>query len=316
MTSVPSVPARKTLSRSRRTPGARRSAPTPSPTVFSRVALLLESIKFSHSVFALPFALTAMLLARRGGLPTLTETVAIVVCMVGARTWAMGVNRVVDARIDAENPRTSTRAVPAGRISFWGMWAFAIAGALIFVAAAATLSHVALLCAIPVLGILASYSYTKRFTFLCHFWLGICLGLAPLGAWVALRNEFPLPLLSLTGAICFWVAGFDILYALQDETFDRTRGLHSIPARFGTRVSLVIARASHAVAALLFGLFGLTHNLGALYFAGLTVAILLMIWEHHLMRGGSLSRIGMAFFNLNGWIAVLLFFSAALSLLL
>ena len=279
------------------------------------VVELLESIKFSHSIFALPFALTSLLLARRGSLPTLREALLIVVCMVGARTWDMGFNRVADARFDAENPRTAGRAVPAGRLSSTQMWAFALAGALVFIAGAGALSITALFCAIPLLAILASYSYMKRFTFLCHFWLGLCLGLAPLGAWVALRDEFPWPMLSLTSAICFWVAGFDILYALQDEKFDRGRGLHSIPARFGTSGSLLIARTSHLVAALSFLAFGLTYELGGLYFAGLAVASGLMIYEHWLVRGGDLSKIGMAFFNLNGWVSVLLFLSAGLSLL-
>lgn len=279
------------------------------------VVELLESIKFSHTVFALPFALLALVLARRGGLPSLRELILIVTCMVGARTWAMGVNRLADARIDAANPRTTTRAVPAGRLSSSAMAFFTAAGALVFLGGSAALSGVALACAVPVLLILASYSWAKRLTFLCHFYLGFCLGLAPVGAWVALRGEFPWPLLTLTFAITFWVAGFDILYALQDEHFDREAGLHSIPARFGTGPALVVARVSHSISALLFLGFGFLFELGIAYFAGLALAAGLMLWQHRLTRGGDLSRIGLAFFNLNGWIAVLLFLSASLSIL-
>jgi 4-hydroxybenzoate polyprenyltransferase len=280
------------------------------------VVELLESIKFSHTIFALPFALIALLLARRGGLPTPHEAFFIVLCMVGARTWAMGVNRLADARIDAANPRTATRAVPAGRLSRAAMSVFTLGGAILFLLGAGALSRVALACALPVLIILASYSWAKRYSFLCHFYLGLCLGLAPLGAWVALRGAFPWPMLTLSFAICFWVAGFDILYALQDEAFDRESGLRSVPARFGTTRALGIARASHILAALLFGAFGALYDLGAFFFAGLAVAAALMAWQHRLTRGGDLSRIGMAFFNLNGWIAVLLFVSAGVSLLL
>ncbi|MCA2960144.1 MAG: UbiA family prenyltransferase [Silvanigrellales bacterium] len=279
------------------------------------VVELLESIKFSHTIFALPFAILALVLARRGGLPTVREALLIVLCMVGARTWAMGVNRLADAHIDAKNPRTSSRAVPAGRLSSVAMATFAGTGAVVFLGGAAALSPVALACALPVLLILASYSWAKRLSFLCHFYLGFCLGLAPLGAWVALRGEFPWRLLTLTFGIAFWVAGFDILYALQDEQFDRETGLHSVPAKFGTAPAIFVARASHLVSAVLFLTFGLLFELGVAYFAGLALAGVLMIWQHRLTRGGDLSRIGMAFFNLNGWISVLLFFSASLSLL-
>jgi 4-hydroxybenzoate polyprenyltransferase len=283
----------------------------------SNVAVeMLESIKFSHTVFALPFALLSVLLARRGGLPTLAEALFVILCMVGARTWAMSVNRLADAKIDFANPRTADRALPAGRLSRTAMTAFATGGAALFVFGAAMLSQLALFCALPLLAVLASYSWAKRFTFLCHFYLGFCLGLAPLGAWIALKGTFPWAMLTLTFGICFWVAGFDILYALQDQGFDQKAGLHSVPAQFGTSKALVIARASHVLAAFLFFTFGLLYELGPVFYSGLAVAVVLMAWQHFLTRGGDLSRIGMAFFNLNGWIAVLLFFSAGLSLLL
>jgi 4-hydroxybenzoate polyprenyltransferase len=274
----------------------------------------LESIKFSHSIFALPFAVIATLLARRGNLPSVQECLFIVLAMVGARTWAMCINRVADAHIDAKNPRTQQRAVPAGRIATHLMLTYAFAGALLFIASAAALSMTAFWCSVPVLVILASYSYTKRFTFLCHFWLGMCLGLAPLGAWVALRNEFSLEMAVLSVAICFWVAGFDILYAMQDQDFDKKERLFSIPSRFGTRISLWTARASHALSAVLFTSFGIIFQLGWLYFVGLAFSAALMFYEHWVVRKGDLKEIDMAFFNLNGWIAVMMLFATALAL--
>jgi 4-hydroxybenzoate polyprenyltransferase len=274
----------------------------------------LESIKFSHSIFALPFALMATLLARQGTLPQLREVAFVIICMVGARTWAMGVNRLVDSRIDAANPRTQNRAVPSGRISPQRMILFSGIGAMVFSLSAYALSPLAGWLSLPVLIILASYSFTKRFTFFCHFWLGICLGLAPLGAWVALKNTFPIEMIWLSMGIALWVAGFDILYALQDEAFDKKVKLHSIPARFGTSVSVVVSRISHFFAAICFAVFGHLYQLGTLFFTGLFVACVLMLWQHWLTRKGNLDRIGIAFFNLNGWIAVLLFSCAAASL--
>jgi 4-hydroxybenzoate polyprenyltransferase len=275
----------------------------------------LEAIKFSHSLFALPFALISLLLARRGSLPTWSEVLGIVVCMVGARTWAMGVNRIADQKFDELNPRTASRALPSGRMSTRAMGAYTLSGAVVFVAAAFFLSPLSGWLSFPVLAILASYSYTKRFTWFCHFWLGMCLGLAPLGAWVALTGSFPWPMLSLFGAITFWVGGFDVLYALQDQHFDRSTQLNSIPARFGTPWSVFVARISHVTSALLFGLFGLIYDLGSLYFVGVFFAVLLMGGQHYLTRQGRLDRINMAFFNMNGWIAVLLLCFCSLSLL-
>lgn len=284
--------------------------------MWAQLGEFLEAIKFSHSVFALPFALIAMLLARQGQLPEVREWVWIIAAMVGARTWAMVVNRIVDAHLDARNPRTATRTLPAGRMSVGVMWAYGLGGAALLLASAAALSPVALACAVPLLAILASYSYTKRFTWLCHFWLGFCLGLAPLGAWVALRGELSWRIAILTAAISGWVAGFDIIYALQDEDFDRTAKLWSIPSRFGARKALVIAQASHLAAGLLFVTFGILFKLGTTYFLGLTVACALMVAEHWLVRDGNLKKINVAFFNLNGWISVLLLCATAASLLL
>jgi 4-hydroxybenzoate polyprenyltransferase len=262
----------------------------------------------------MPFALMATVLAFRGGMPPVVQVVLIIVAMIGARTWAMAVNRVVDAHFDALNPRTAERAVANGTISKSSMMFFGIAGALVFVCAAAALSQVALWCSFPVLLILGSYSYAKRVSLLCHFWLGLCLGLAPLGAWVALRGSLPPQLLLLTAGITCWVGGFDIIYALQDAKFDAQQGLRSIPSRLGLTSALWIARLSHLAAAVFFALFGLVYHLGAVYFCGLALSALLMLQQHRVVRKGSLDRIEFAFFNLNGWIAVLLFLAATLSL--
>ena len=276
----------------------------------------LESIKFSHTIFALPFAIIAALLARNGSSPSASEFAFIILAMIGARTWAMSVNRAVDAHIDAQNPRTKNRSLPSGRLLSKQVWLAAALGAGVFTLSAAMLSKTALWCSPVILVILASYSYTKRFTFFCHYWLGLCLGLAPLGAWVALQNEISPNIFLLSCAICFWVSGFDIIYALQDQDFDRSLNLHSIPAKFGTKISLYIARFSHALAAVLFFIFGNLFHLGIPYFLGVSVAVLLMIYEHWLVRKGDLKNINMAFFNLNGWIAVLLLTSTCLSLFL
>ncbi|MEN9528460.1 MAG: putative 4-hydroxybenzoate polyprenyltransferase [Pseudomonadota bacterium] len=273
----------------------------------------LEAIKFSHTVFAMPFALLSAVLAFRTGSFDWIKLIWIVAAMVGARTWAMSINRVVDAHFDALNPRTAARAVAAGSISKKHMLGFGALGAVLFVGSASALSQVAFLCSFPVLLILASYSYTKRFTFLCHFWLGLCLSLAPLGAWVALQGTFPLEMLFLMGGITAWVGGFDIIYAIQDAAFDAQQGLHSIPSRFGIPRALLVARISHILAALFFATFGVLYRLGAIYFVGLAVAAILMVQQHLVVRKGKMDNINFAFFNLNGWIAVLLFLAATLS---
>jgi 4-hydroxybenzoate polyprenyltransferase len=283
-------------------------------SLLQNIRSFLEAIKFSHTIFALPFALLAASLAFRESNFEQIKIVWIILAMVGARTWAMAINRVVDAQFDALNPRTSSRAVASGTISKKSMLLFGFLGAAVFILSAFALSTVAFYCSIPVLLILASYSYTKRFTFFCHYWLGLCLSLAPLGAWVALRGTLPTQLFLLMGGITSWVGGFDIIYALQDVHFDSQNGLNSIPSRWGSETALWIARASHIVAALFFAAFGVVYHLGAVYFIGLFAAVVLMIQQHMIVRKGSLENINFAFFNLNGWIAVLLFLAASLSI--
>jgi 4-hydroxybenzoate polyprenyltransferase len=276
----------------------------------------LELIRFSHTVFALPFALTGAALAwKRAGFHWL-QLVGILLCMVFARSAAMAFNRLVDRSFDAANPRTAGRHLPAGRLSVVGVWAFTLACSAGFVLS----TLLFLLCtnpwplylSVPVLLFIAGYSYAKRFTALSHFWLGASLFLAPVAAWIAIRGlpgweEFRVPLV-LGGAVLFWVAGFDILYASQDVEFDRRARLRSVPATLGVPASLRIALVCHVLMlGLLMLLFWLSRDLGAVYLAGVLGVALLLGYEHWLVRPDDLSRVNQAFFQVNGVISVGLF---------
>jgi 4-hydroxybenzoate polyprenyltransferase len=280
--------------------------------MFRRAGLLLELIRFSHTVFALPFALASAALAWKGEPFRWVDLAGILLCMVAARSFAMAFNRLADRHIDARNPRTATRHLPAGTLSVATVVAFAAACAAGFVAA--TLLFLfrdppnpwPLYLSGPVLLFLAGYSLTKRFTSLAHFWLGAALMLAPVAAWIAVRGpvEMSAPLL-LGGAVLFWVAGFDILYACQDFDFDRAAGLHSVPARLGVRRSLPVAAACHAVMlGLLAGLYFVSPHLGWVYLAGLAGVGVLLVYEHALVRPDDLSRVNRAFFQVNGVISL------------
>lgn len=268
-------------------------------------------IKFSHTIFALPFALTGALLAA-GGIPTARQTLWIVMAMVGARTAAMALNRLIDAGIDARNPRTSGRAIPAGQIGKGITLFFIVAATALMLFSAAMLGPLCLKLSPIALFFLVLYSYCKRFTSLAHVVLGICLAGAPIGAWIAIRGSFDVPALLLGSAVLFWVAGFDILYALQDLEFDRTAGLHSIPVLLGVTGSLQAARLFHLIMlAMLAALVAVMH-LGVLFIAGIAVAAVMLIYEHWLLRNGDLAKLDAAFFNMNGYISVaILFFTAA-----
>src|SRR5512138_3472752 len=213
-------------------------------TFAARINVFLEMIKFSHTIFALPFAFTGAVLAARG-IPTPTQVLWILLAMVGARTAAMGLNRLIDAQIDARNPRTAGRAIPAGLLDRGTVVLFVLLSVLLLLAAAANLNRLCLYLAPVALFFLVLYSYCKRFTALAHVVLGLCLAAAPLGAWIAIRGEVELPPVLLAAAVLFWVAGLDILYALQDLDFDRASGLHSIPVALGVRGSLWTARIFH-----------------------------------------------------------------------
>lgn len=279
---------------------------------------LASLVKLSHSVFALPFALLSLLCAT-GGHPAPAVLVAVVAAVVAARTAAMAYNRFADRAIDAVNPRTANREIPRGVVRpATALTLTAIAGAS-FVAVCVWLGPACGWLALPTLLFLLGYSHVKRFSWACHLWLGIALGIAPVAAWLAADGAFSTRLLAPTVlglAVAFWVAGFDVLYACQDERFDREHGLHSVPARFGARRAMWIARTLHALALSGFCAFGVLAPLGTAYAVGLVGAALLLLWQHRLLRPDDLSRIDMAFFTANGTIAVLVFAAGCLDLYL
>ena len=260
-------------------------------------------IKLSHSVFALPFALLSGFRAAGGMIPW-RPLAAMLLAMVSARTAAMAFNRLLDRRIDAANPRTASRALPAGRLS--PRFAAAICGiaAIAFVASAAALNRLALWLSLPTLFLLFFYSATKRFTPLSHAILGLCLGIAPAGAWIAIRGRLELPPVWLGLAVLFWTAGFDVIYSLQDEEFDRKSGLHSLPARFGAGPALAVSGLCHAAALGFFVLFARAVSGGALLWAGIVLAALALAWQHAIVRPGDLSRVDAAFFTANGFVSL------------
>jgi 4-hydroxybenzoate polyprenyltransferase len=277
----------------------------------TKIKIFLEMIKFSHTIFALPFALTGALLAA-AGLPTIRQTLWIILAMVGARTAAMAMNRLIDAEIDARNPRTAARAIPAGLVSRGLTIFFIIAAISLMLLAAQMLNPLCLKLAPIALFFLLLYSYCKRFTSLAHVVLGICLAAAPIGAWVAIRGTIDPPALVLGAVVLFWVAGFDILYALQDLEFDRSAGLHSIPVLLGVNGSIRTARIFHTIMiALLFTLYNFMH-LGTFFLIGILAAVAMLIYEQWLLRNGDLSKLDAAFFNMNGYISVtIVLFTAA-----
>src|SRR5512135_136216 len=275
-------------------------------TLFGRITVFLEMIKFSHTIFALPFALTGALLAARG-IPTGGQIFWIVMAMVGARTAAMGLNRLIDAEIDAKNPRTSGRAIPAGLLGKGTVAAFILVSLGIFVYSAYRLNQLCLYLSPLAIVLLAGYSFCKRFTSLSHLVLGLCLAVAPVGAWIAVKGTLEVPALLLGLGVLFWVAGFDILYALQDLDFDRSEGLHSIPAWIGVTRSLLVARLFHLAMPVVLIVLYLMLNLGPVFLAGVLVTGILLFHEHRLLRGGDLTRLDAAFFNVNGYISTALF---------
>jgi 4-hydroxybenzoate polyprenyltransferase len=274
--------------------------------MIDRVVLFLRMIKFSHSVFALPFAFSAGLLAA-GGIPTVSKIVWITIAMVSARSAAMGMNRIIDKEIDAKNPRTSMRELPAGKIGVRAAILFTVIAVALLAIAAANLNPLCLKLTPVAVAVLFIYSYTKRFTWLSHAVLGVAISGAPLGAWMAITGGVSLNVVPLVVAVIFWLAGFDILYALQDIDFDRAHGLHSVPQRFGTGRSLIIARASHAVTWGLLAATGFIFGLGFIYYAGMAAVGGLLIYEHSLVRENDLSKLDMAFFNMNGYISLTVF---------
>ena len=278
----------------------------------SVVATLGRMIKFSHTVFALPFALAAAAIAARGHGITLAQVLAILLAMASARTAAMGFNRIVDRRLDARNPRTAGRELPAGKVSVRAASLLVAGSAAAFVAAAASLGRLCLVLSPVVLVVVLGYSFTKRFTWLCHLFLGLAIGIAPAGAWIAVRGEVGMPALWLVAAVATWIGGFDILYALADRDFDRREGIHSIPARFGVPAALALSAILHLGTVLALLAAGQAAGLGVIYYVGVAVVVGIFVYEHAILRPSDLSRLDVAFFNLNGYVS-LVYFAATLA---
>jgi 4-hydroxybenzoate polyprenyltransferase len=273
-------------------------------------------VKLSHSVFALPFAFCgAALAAARYGI-SWRQVVLVVVAMVCARNAAMGFNRLADHAIDAENPRTAGRELPAGKLSRGVVWAFTLVLAAAFIAASFALNVSCGLLSPFALAIVFGYSYTKRFTWASHLVLGLALAIAPVGGWLAIAGRFDVLPWLLAAAVLLWVAGFDTIYACQDEAFDKSRGLHSIPARFGIPAALGIARGFHAGALVAMGAVGVVAHLHPVYWVGLAVVAGVLIWEHRLVSATDLSKLSVAFLNANGVVSVIYLATILVSLAL
>lgn len=286
----------------------------------ARLLIILEMIKFGHTLFALPFAMLSLMLAARGGsppgFPGWRTLLLVLGCMVTARSAAMTYNRIADRDIDAANPRTAGRALPAGLLDGATAWAFVFVNASLFILCAVLLGKMAGRLSPVALAWLVAYSHAKRFTAGAHFWLGISLAIAPLGAWIAVQGTLAGAPWLLAAGVVFWVAGFDLIYALQDADFDRERGLHSLPARFGASTTLRLAAICHALMLICLALLTVTHDLGLPFAGGLFLALVLLIWEHRIVRGGDLGRIDLAFFRINSWVGVAIFLAGALDIVL
>jgi len=290
----------------------------------SRIRTILEMIKFEHSVFALPFALTGALLAARysvaaspqAGRPTWHQIIWIIVAMVGARSFAMTTNRIIDLRYDRENPRTRTRALATGALSVPFAWAFTAASAAVLAIAAWRLNPLALKLTPVALGVLLFYSYTKRFTSWSHVVLGFCLGMSPAAAWIAIAGSLDGRMLILCAAVTLWVGGFDVLYACQDLEYDRSVNLFSVPKKFGVAKALLIARSMHVLMIGLLAWLAWSFLLPWPAWAGIVVVGALLAYEHSLVSPNDLTRMNAAFFTVNGYISLLflLFWGAAVAL--
>ncbi|WP_347491100.1 UbiA-like polyprenyltransferase [Desulfoscipio sp. XC116] len=280
----------------------------------NRTKVFLDMIRFEHTIFALPFAYMGTLLVAKK-LPAGVDLLWITLAMVGARTAAMSLNRIIDRHIDALNPRTAGRALPKRMLSVGEVWVYTILSFALLFYAAYQLSPLAFHLFPAAVAALSFYSFTKRFTWTCHLWLGLTLGLAPLGAWIAIAGQFQTAPVLLGLGVLFWVAGFDIIYACDDYHFDQEYGIHSIPSRFGIAKSLKISAVFHIIAPLLFLTVGVLLHLGVFYLAGLTIAVSLLFYQHKLVTPGDLTRAGVAFFNLNGTLSVVMFCFTLLDIL-
>jgi 4-hydroxybenzoate polyprenyltransferase len=280
----------------------------------SKVWILLEMIKFEHTIFALPFAYLGAFLAAKGP-PDLWTSLWILVAMFGARTAAMGFNRVVDIPFDSENPRTKERALPKGTAKARDAWIMVIIASVIYLLAAYKLNRLAFLLSPAFLAVVLGYSYTKRFTSMCHLLLGLALSLAPMAGWIGVKGSIEfLPLILSTGVL-FWVAGFDILYSCLDYDFDRKQGLHSIPAKWGIKKAFWISNIFHLMAFAALVSVGFLAHLNWIYYCGLLATFALLVMQRLVVNPKDLSRMNMAFFTFNGAISIILFIATAISLI-
>ena len=275
-------------------------------SVAGKIVLYLRMIKFPHSIFALPFAFTGAIIAAEG-IPSIREIVWITVAMVGARSGAMGLNRVIDRKIDRENPRTKNRELPKGEIRLSETILFTGVSIAIFIFAAYMLNPLCLKLSPIALAVLFIYSYTKRFTWTTHFVLGLALSAAPLGAWIAVRGTFDTEIIPMGIAVIFWLAGFDTLYALQDIEFDKSHGLYSIPKRFGIKNALLLAKLFHLMTFIMLLATGVLFKMGIFYWLGMMIVAGLFIYEHSLVKESDLNKLDIAFFNMNGYISITVF---------
>ena len=272
--------------------------------LFSKLFAILADIKIQHTVFALPFAVISAFIAAEG-VPETKKMIWIVVCMVGARSAAMAFNRIIDARFDKDNPRTLHRALPSGLVDAKSYWVFLIVSSAVFIFAAGMLNPLALILSPVALGIVFFYSVTKRLTTYSHFWLGLAISIAPVGSWVAIREEISFVSLLLGMAVVFWLIGFDIIYSCLDVEFDKRSNLKSIPQKFGVANALRVAFVSHGLMIVfLFMLLLFVGELGMFYFIGVVIVAGLLIYEHSLVKKDDLSKINFAFFNVNGIISI------------
>jgi len=280
----------------------------------SKINILLEMIQFKLTVFAMPFAFTGAFLAARG-VPRLTVFFWVIVAMVGARTAAMGFNRIVDRKFDGANPRTAARALPMGEVKLTEAWLLVIGSSLLFFLACYALNTLALIMAPFALGLTFFYSLTKRFTSFCHLILGCALAVAPLGGWVAVSGSFVGYPFALSIGVVLWVAGFDTIYGCLDADFDRGVGLHSLPSRLGRKKAFRLASFFHILAFVFFAITGVQADLNIFFFLGLALTAGALLYQHMLVRPDDLSRIHASFFSMNGIISITLFFATWLSLL-
>lgn len=281
----------------------------------NKIKIYLEMIKFQHSIFALPFAYFGAFLAGMKVPGTLT-LLWITIAMVGARSFAMALNRLIDIEIDRKNPRTSNRALPKGILTISNAVFFSLISLGIFLLAVYNLAPICRYLWPVVVIPFVIYPYTKRFTFLSHFMLGFCLGLAPIGSWIAITNTFSFEPFIIGMAVLCWVAGFDIFYAIQDIEFDRKQGLYSIPAKFGITKSLVFTKVLHTVSVAMLLWLGIRLKLGVFYFAGVTLTAVLLAYENSLIKPNDLSKLNMAFFTMNGVISILMFCFVAIEVII